>query len=86
MIIEQASHYATINSTAFVAQVVPFNVDKPILTIVRHAEGEAIPTNMQSLIDLMHTAPKSDLTATMMWEHAEEMQSTVLDNIDNQAI
>ena len=86
MFIEQASHYATINSTAFVAQVVPFNVDKPILTIVRHAEGEAIPTNMQSLIDLMHTDPRSDLLAVHIWEGAEEFNNTVEDNVDNQAI
>lgn len=86
MIITEASHYATINSTAFVAQVVPVNVDKPILTIVRHAEGESIPTNMQSLINLMHTDPRSDLTASFMWEGAEEMQSTILDNVENQAL
>jgi len=86
MIITEASHYATINSTAFIAQVVPVNVDKPILTIVRHTEGEAIPTNMQSLITLMHTDPRSDLTACMMWEGAEEMQNTIQDNLDNQAI
>ena len=86
MIITEASHYATINSTAFVAQVVPYNVDKPILTVVRHAEGEPIPTNMQSLIQLMHTDPRSDLLPVQMWEGAEEMQKTIQDNVDNQVI
>lgn len=86
MHIDQASYYATINSTAFVAQVVPFNVDRPLLTIVRHAEGETIPTNMQELIKLMHTDPRSDLLPVQMWEGAEEMQRTIQDNVDNQVI
>lgn len=86
MIITEASHYATINSTAFVAQVVPYNVDKPILTIVQHAEGEPIPTNMQSLIQLMHTEPRSDMTCFHIFEGAEEMSKSIHDNIDNQVL
>ncbi len=54
MIIETASHYSTINSSAFVVQFVPFNVDKPILSIIMKDENEPVPTNVAKLKEMIN--------------------------------
>ena len=86
MHLDTANYYATINSTAFVVQVVPYNVDKPILTIVRHEEGLAIPTNVASLIDMIHQHPRSDTIAVHLMSGADEMRSSIQDNCEDQEL
>ena len=86
MHLDTANYYATINSTAFVAQVVPYNVDKPILTVVRHEEGVAIPTNVASLIEMIHEHPRSETIAAHLMAGAAEMRASIQDNCEDQEL
>lgn len=80
MIIETASHYSTINSTAFVVQFVPLNVDRPYLHIVRKSEDTPIPTNVAALKEMI---ANSSPGIVHNFEGAKEVRVTTLDNVED---
>ena len=80
--IDTAAVYSSINSTAFVAQVVPHNVDKPILTIVTKSADEPLPTNVATIIQMIRDCNAS-LEHTGILDGAIEMRNNQSDIGEN---
>lgn len=83
MIIETASHYSTINSTAFVVQFVPLHVNKPLLTVVTKAEEDPIPTNVAALAEMINEASPG---VTHHFEGAKEVRDNTFDTVEDYTI
>lgn len=80
MIIETASHYSTINSTAFVVQFVPLHVNKPILHILLKGEDDPIPTNVAALTEMINDASPG---VEHHFEGAKEIRDNTFDTVED---
>lgn len=84
--VQTASQYATINSTAFIAKVLPNGIDDPVLVVVLHDGTKQKFTNLDELLTLMDTAPSSDVDAVPLLSGGMKQRDSTLDNIPDQQI
>lgn len=74
-----ASHYATINSTAYVAKVEVLEMSTPVLTIVVKNEEDPIPTNSQTIVNAINV---ETLAMEFPLEGAKFRRDNISDNLD----
>tara|TARA_B100000497_G_C7450492_1_gene279314 strand:- start:253 stop:504 length:252 start_codon:yes stop_codon:yes gene_type:complete len=80
MIIETASHYSTINSTAYIVAYTPVHVDRQVLHILHREEDAPIPTNVAALKVLIEGSQPNH---THIFEGAKVIRDDVNDNVED---
>jgi hypothetical protein len=74
-----ASHYATINSTAYVATVEVLEMSTPVLTIVDKAADDPVPTNSKTIVNSINL---NRLSMEFPIEGAKYIRDNTTDNLD----
>ncbi len=80
MIIETASHYSTINSTAFIVAYTPIHVDRQVLHIILREEDAPIPTNVAALKELIQASQPGH---QHIFEGAKVIRDDTNDNVED---